>query len=487
MKQVTRLFVVILIAALLAPVAYAEIPRLLSYQGVLCDTAGNPKPDGAYSLTFRLYSAPTGGTALWTETKTLSVERGLFSTILGDVTPFGAALTFGQRYWLSIQVASQPQMSPRIPLTPVGYSLNSIKSDTAMYARSAPLQPMVDSARVSGTSHVLHLPSLSAVSGPEYGLLIDNAGTGDGIRVYSRATAWNYAAVFGANVATSGAGVGVYGYSMEGPGVYANSQDNDGIEATTLGPANSGVFAHADNGYGATCRSTANFGARVGGGGDASANDFVGDVYLEGNRGEVFTGGTVLNLFSNGWVALDLDNDNNGSHKFEIWSGTDALVYTVDESGNTVATGTKSAMVHTDTHGDRLVYATESPEVWLEDVGASHLLGGMVKVAFESVFAQTINPEVPYHVFVTPTADQPVVLFVAEKTTRGFTVKGVGLDGQPVNCAFDYRIIAKRRGHENTRLAPVDPSDNSRRAVMPISPVTAPAAPAASPLKDKSH
>ena len=35
--------------------AFAQIPHTISYQGVLTDTAGNPKPDGNYSFTFNLY------------------------------------------------------------------------------------------------------------------------------------------------------------------------------------------------------------------------------------------------------------------------------------------------------------------------------------------------------------------------------------------------------------------------------------------------
>jgi hypothetical protein len=37
--------------------AFGQIPRTLSYQGVLTDSAGAPKPDGEYSFTFRLYES----------------------------------------------------------------------------------------------------------------------------------------------------------------------------------------------------------------------------------------------------------------------------------------------------------------------------------------------------------------------------------------------------------------------------------------------
>jgi hypothetical protein len=45
----------------------------------------------------------------------------------------------------------------------------------------------------------------------------------------------------------------------------------------------------------------------------------------------------------------------------------------------------------------------------------------------------------------------------------GFTVKGVGLDGKPSACEFDYRVVAKRLGYEDVRLE----RDTTRREVGP--------------------
>ncbi len=148
MNTLNRFWLVLL---LLAQSAAAQIPRTISYQGIVTDTLGNPKPDGTYSFTFRLYAAASGGSALWTEAKTLQVKRGLFSTLLGDQVVFGSSLTFASPYWLSVQVASEPELSPRIPLTTVAYSIRSQKADTAGYALLAPVQTVVDSARIAGT------------------------------------------------------------------------------------------------------------------------------------------------------------------------------------------------------------------------------------------------------------------------------------------------------------------------------------------------
>ena len=131
--------------------AHAQIPRMLSYQGVLSDTLGNPKPDGGYNLTFRLYESASGGSAIWSEQRTVQLKRGLFNTALGEQTPFGTGVLFDRPYWLSMQLGGGPELSPRVALTAVGYSLNAVRADTARFAQQAPGQAFVDSARIAGS------------------------------------------------------------------------------------------------------------------------------------------------------------------------------------------------------------------------------------------------------------------------------------------------------------------------------------------------
>jgi hypothetical protein len=146
-----NIFFTVLLLALFSLLTNAQIPRVLSYQGILTDSIGNPKPDGSYMITFRLYELNEGGSEIWSEQKTLQVKRGLFSTTLGDRDAFGDDVKFERAYWLGLQVESEPELSPRIPLTAVGYSLNSTKSDTAKFAHSTAQQMFVDSARIAGT------------------------------------------------------------------------------------------------------------------------------------------------------------------------------------------------------------------------------------------------------------------------------------------------------------------------------------------------
>jgi microcystin-dependent protein len=70
-------------------------PDLMSYQGYLVD--GNGTALGAtvpvnYSIVFRIYSASSGGTALWAENQTVTVDKGNFSVVLGEGAAEGSEL-----------------------------------------------------------------------------------------------------------------------------------------------------------------------------------------------------------------------------------------------------------------------------------------------------------------------------------------------------------------------------------------------------------
>jgi hypothetical protein len=99
--------------------------------------------------------------------------------------------------------------------------------------------------------------------------------------------------------------------------------------------------------------------------------------------------------------------------------------------------------------------SVQSPEAWFEDAGTGQLSGGQAVVNIESVFGQTINTGVEYHIFLTPNGDCKG-LYVAEKSATSFVIKELG--GGTSSIAFDYRIMAKRKSFENLRLADVTKS-----------------------------
>jgi len=96
------------------------------------------------------------------------------------------------------------------------------------------------------------------------------------------------------------------------------------------------------------------------------------------------------------------------------------------------------------------LYAIEGPENWFEDAGTGHLASGVAVVTLEPVFAQTINTSPDYHVFLTPRGDCKG-LYVSNTGPSSFEVHELG--GGTSSLDFDYRIMAKRKGYEDIRLA----------------------------------
>lgn len=285
--------------------------------------------------------------------------------------------------------------------------------------------------------------SNSAVGGD--GLMIQSS-AGDGVQV----TSANYA--------------GFYVESSNGVGFQVNSAGTYGVATTNTAYDGVRVRLAGENGVSAESRSAAHYGGlfynSIAGGAGLYArggNTLDADVVLGGNSaidddGRIksqpnFVGSDIM-LHSNDEVWLYLDDDDDESGTFIILNGAGAQVFTVNESGNMVAAGTKSAVVETETHGQRLLYAMESPQNWFEDFGGGQLQGGQATIALEPVYAETVNLTEPYRVFLTPLGD--CQLYVAEKTPASFTVRA--MDGQLCDIAFDYRIVALRRGYEQVRL-----------------------------------
>ena len=102
----------------------APSATLISYQGRLADAAGNPLT-GDYQMQFALYDVPTGGSACWSETQTVSVSEGLFNVLLGSVNAIGSSCLTGDVY-LGIKIGDDSEMTPRELLTSVPYAVQAL-------------------------------------------------------------------------------------------------------------------------------------------------------------------------------------------------------------------------------------------------------------------------------------------------------------------------------------------------------------------------
>lgn len=128
-SRVARFFefcVLLAVCCMLSAQVHAAVPHLVRYQGQASDANGVPL-EGPYTLTFRLYNAETLGTVVWQETQSnVSLTKGNFSVLLGQVTPLN--VDWATPLWLSIQVGTGSELSPRQRITSVPLA---IRAETA--------------------------------------------------------------------------------------------------------------------------------------------------------------------------------------------------------------------------------------------------------------------------------------------------------------------------------------------------------------------
>lgn len=308
-----------------------------------------------------------------------------------DMHNCGNAVFNGQQLYLGIKVGADAEMTPRQAIYPVPY------------ARS--LRP---GAIVEGTGNVLTI----------------------------RGSSNGYAALFAHDQSANG-GYGALGRSEKGIGLYGDTKSTEsyGVVGVQTGYSTGDAGAYWESG--------GLFGGRIGVIGITKENGGYGVAGYDkstsggaGVRGRTYAAG--------GWAGSFYSNVGNG-------------VYVSAPAGKTglnVAGGTKSAVVRAE-GGSRLLYSEESTGVWFTDYGFGRLQNGVATIAVDPLFAQTVNLNEPYHVFVQPYGDAN--LYVANRTPTGFEVRLH--DGDP-NAEFSYRIVARRLGYETTRLERAPWADN---------------------------
>jgi hypothetical protein len=127
------------------PAAPLAISQVLHYQGrLLTPGTGEPKPNGDYQMTFSLYNVASGGSPLWTETKSVAVNNGSFATLLGTTTTLALNVFNGQELFLGITIAGDPEMTPRQRIAHSAY---------AMFAENAGLLDGHNSTAFAPASH----------------------------------------------------------------------------------------------------------------------------------------------------------------------------------------------------------------------------------------------------------------------------------------------------------------------------------------------
>lgn len=228
-------------------------------------------------------------------------------------------------------------------------------------------------------------------------------------------------AVYGDNTAASGSTVGIEGLASSSMGAGLLGRDASASTTGSQHPGYTGVW---------------------------------GDSGVAGNDGVLATtdDGFAMVAYNNS-PSLDATLfaealSSTGGPIIKAVSGTNSCY--IDTNANLFCTGSKSAVVHVDDGRHVALYAVEAPENWFEDFGTGTLIQGVAEITLDPVFAQTVNAGMEYHVFLTPKGDCEG-LYVTGETPTGFEVHELRHGRSSV--AFDYRIVARRKGYEGIRLA----------------------------------
>lgn len=111
--------------------------------------------------------------------------------------------------------------------------------------------------------------------------------------------------------------------------------------------------------------------------------------------------------------------------------------------------GNVSTMVKDSEGNNRILHATETPEILFEDFGTGKLENGIAYIELDPILSQNIfvSEEHPMKVFIQLEGDCNGV-YVTEKTDKGFMVKE--LQNGTSNVSFSWNIVANRKDTINS-------------------------------------
>ena len=187
---------------------------------------------GTANTTFKLYSAATGGSALWTETIALSFDGGHYSVTLGATTDLEYSYIDGSDLWLGITIEGANEFAPRSRITSTLYSMRAGIADEV----DGPVNAQ-DGLQINGTTIIDANGNWVGgdvgigTTNPEYTLDVD--GTINATEVL----------VNGQPIEGSGGGSGPNLYSIE---------DSEGAEAEVIYVGEEDIYTLVGSGFGSS-------------------------------------------------------------------------------------------------------------------------------------------------------------------------------------------------------------------------------------------
>jgi hypothetical protein len=499
-------FIAVVAVLVVTGTAFADIPKMISYQGRVTDDTGGPVADGTYNMRFRIYDAETGGTMEWDSgTHSEQVEGGVFNVLLGESPHSGLNLEFDEDYWLLVTFDGVNQ-TPRQRLTSTGYAYMASGLVPGTEVEGSGLGAVLQATNnrtASGNSYGLQGNAYSTTGRGVYGYAGATTGTCSGVHgwttstegrgVFGRANATtgsNYGGYFesssssGRGVYGEGPGVGVEGYASTTTDDYAyggwfksSSNRGSGVRAyatsTTGDYATYGVYgrsyASCDGSIGVYGRSSYNnnFGGTYGvyGRSDGRQNtegepEPVGVFGYQSNAGSSWgVGGCFVSeaLFGTGvrgvaddWLGVGVHGQGHPGGHFE---DTSASGWASVGYGSHKVSGTGSVNFvqnHPNNSDEVIVYAApEGDEVATYTRGTARLVAGEATVALGETFKWVTNPDIGLTAHLTPRGDCSG-LYVASLSTTEMMVRELG--GGTSGVTFDYIVYGLRIGFEEVTV-----------------------------------
>jgi hypothetical protein len=146
-----------------APISAATSTSGIPYQGRLADKDGAPLTQ-TVTMIFRLYGGAAGGSPLWTEQWTgstsVQVSDGLFSVMLGSITPIPPnVISANGTLYLGITVGTDNEMAPRVQLGSVPFAVHALTVPDGSVTTAKVADGAITSAKLSRNVVSLRLTS----------------------------------------------------------------------------------------------------------------------------------------------------------------------------------------------------------------------------------------------------------------------------------------------------------------------------------------